>query len=55
MIVTGFRLNAAALAALEKSLPHPGAPVNPIEAGFQLGVQAVLKKLREGFTVAEQE
>ena len=47
------RLNQEVYAALEKQLPQPHIDPNtsPQQAGFLLGVQAVLKKLREGYVV----
>lgn len=38
--------------ALEKQCPGPvpHSDTNPVEAGYLLGIQFVLKKLREGFT-----
>ena len=49
-----YRFNADSLVALEKQFP--GALVNAqttdIQAGYLLGVQAVLSALRNGFTVA---
>jgi hypothetical protein len=47
------RLTAEAYAALEKSLP-PMAVSNDtsaMQAGYQLGIQMVLRKLREGFVI----
>lgn len=50
---TVTRLNAEVYAALEKQLPQPhiDSSTSPQQAGFLLGVQAVLKKLREGYVV----
>lgn len=38
--------------ALEKQCPGPipHSETSPVEAGYLLGIQFVLKKLREGFT-----
>ncbi len=47
-----FRLNQQAYEALEKELPKIGSTANPIEAGFLLGIQLVLTKLRLGYTVS---
>jgi hypothetical protein len=46
------RLRPDVYASLEKQLPRPVVTDNtsPLQAGYQLGVQAVLKLLREGFT-----
>lgn len=47
------RLTPEVYAALEKSLP-PMAVSNdtsPMQAGMQLGIQMVLRKLREGYVV----
>jgi hypothetical protein len=49
-----FRLNQHAYEAFEKLMPKPGSTANPIEAGYLLGIQFALNKLREGFTVSRQ-
>lgn len=47
------RLNSEVYAALEKQLPQPyiDSTTSPQQVGYLLGIQAVLKKLREGFVV----
>lgn len=47
------RLTPAAYQALEKMVPQPyiDNETTPIAAGYKLGVQAVLKALREGYVV----
>ena len=54
-IETVVRLVPAVYASLEKQLPKPVVTDNTsaLQAGYQLGVQAVLKLLREGFTTQE--
>ena len=51
-IVTVVRLRQDVYLSLESKLPKPVVTDNtsPLQAGYQLGVQAVLKLLREGFT-----
>ena len=44
------RLTPEAYKELERALPEPRA-TDGIQAAYNLGVQAVLKKLREGFVV----
>lgn len=48
------RLNAQVYKKLEESLPAPtpGAATTDIQAGFLLGVQHVLKKLRDGYVIS---
>lgn len=48
--VTRLRLDA--YLALEKLLPHPGAPKDAIHAAYMAGVAHVLKLLRDGYVVA---
>jgi hypothetical protein len=50
------RLTTEDYAELEKTIPGYGGPVvlqgtTELQAGFMLGVQAVLAKLREGYVV----
>jgi hypothetical protein len=50
------RLTDEDYAELEKAIPGYGGPVvlqgtTELQAGFMLGVQAVLAKLREGYVV----
>jgi len=47
------RLDPTQYQALEKQLPPPVVTnaTTELMAGYQLGVQAVLKTLREGYTV----
>ena len=54
-IETVVRLSPAIYSSLEKQLPKPVVTDNTsaLQAGYQLGVQAVLKLLREGFTTQE--
>jgi len=49
------RLTPDQYRVLERSLPPPAVTNNTTDlmAGYQLGVQAVLKSLREGFTIGE--
>ena len=39
--------------ALEKQCPAPALSNNPDSAAYNLGIQYVLSKLREGFVVGE--
>lgn len=50
-VVTVVRLDYKVYEQLEKSLPSPVPGIHPEQTGFALGIQAVLKKLREGFVV----
>lgn len=52
-VVEVFRLNQLAYDELEKSLPKIGSTANQIEAGYLLGIQLVLAKLRAGFVVSQ--
>lgn len=47
------RLSVDVYRQLEQSLPTPAVTVQTtdLQAGFALGIQYVLKQLREGFTV----
>ena len=47
------RLQPDVYRLLEESLPAPAVTTTTtdLQAGYALGIQAVLKKLREGFTV----
>jgi hypothetical protein len=47
------RLSPLAYEQLRKSLPDIAVnnETSPMQAGYQLGIQAILKKLREGFVV----
>ncbi len=47
-----IRLSDEAMKDLEASLPPPmvSSSTTPIDAGFRLGIQLVLDKLRKGFT-----
>ncbi|NUX98775.1 hypothetical protein [Paraburkholderia youngii] len=48
-----YRLDAEVLKRLEEQLPKPlvNSTTTELMAGYALGVQAVLQKLREGYTV----
>ena len=48
-----YRFSPESLTLLERQLPKPGvtAETTPLQAGMMLGVQMVLDKLRNGFTV----
>ena len=48
-----YRLNEDQYTALERQFQEPsvGDKTTDIQAGFQLGVQAVLKKLRIGYVI----
>ena len=48
-----FRLSQAAYEELERQLPMPfvGKESTELQAGFMLGVQHVLRTLRNGYTV----
>lgn len=50
------RLEYSTYRVLEKKLTPPVVTdrTTDIQAGYQLGIQAVLKELREGFVVGEQ-
>jgi len=50
---TFVRLDADQYRQLERQLPPPSVTnsTSDLMAGYQLGVQAVLKALREGYTV----
>ncbi len=48
-IVEHHRLSAAMLQQIEKEVPHVVIPKTELEAGFLLGVQFILKKLRDGY------
>jgi hypothetical protein len=52
-VSTVIRFDEAQIAALAKSLPTPVVDndTTPLNAGMKLGVQVVLQKLREGFTI----
>lgn len=52
--VVTMRLSQDAYHQLENSLPKTHSVDNAIEAGFLLGIQHVLAKLRSGFTVSPQ-
>ena len=43
------RLSPEAMRQLEKVVPLPGSPRDGIQAAYNLGIQYVLKVLREGF------
>lgn len=49
-----IRLAPEVYKTLAGQLPKPSCPKDPIEAGFQCGIQYVLEKLRAGFVVEEQ-
>jgi hypothetical protein len=53
--VETIRLTQEQYDALVKKLPSiaVGNDTSPMQAGFQLGVQLVLKHLREGFTLGD--
>jgi hypothetical protein len=50
------RLDIDTLAALEKELPPPVVTnaTSELMAGYQLGVQAVLQKLRAGYAISRR-
>jgi len=50
-----IRLDPAQYRRLEQQLPPPAVTntTSDLMAGYQLGVQAVLKILREGYTIGE--
>lgn len=52
-VKTVARLDAEAYQALVKNFPPPTVTTatTDLQAGFQLGVQAVLEKLRHGFVI----
>jgi len=52
---TIVRLDPTQYRQMEKALPPPSVTnaTTELMAGYQLGVQAVLKTLREGFTIGE--
>lgn len=52
---TLVRLDAVQYRELERRLPPPAVTnsTSDLMAGYQLGVQAVLKLIREGFTIGE--
>jgi hypothetical protein len=52
-VSTVIRFDETQIAALAKSLPTPAVDndTTPLTAGMKLGVQVVLQKLREGFTI----
>ena len=43
------RLTPEAYRELEKKLPNPATPVDGTQAAYNLGIQYVLKVLRDGF------
>lgn len=45
-----YRFTPEVLSKLENKLPQLCVPKSELEAGVALGVQMVLKKLRDGFT-----
>lgn len=47
------RLHQDVYKSLEKQLPKISAPATELEAGYLLGIQLVLGKLREGFVIGE--
>jgi hypothetical protein len=46
-----IRLTPEVYAQLVKQLPGPLCPKTDLEAGFLLGVQTVLQKLRDGYVM----
>lgn len=52
-VITMHRLGLPAMEALEKACPQMAVTndTSAHSAGFQLGIQFVFKKLREGFVV----
>jgi len=52
---TFIRLDPTQYRELERRLPPPAVTnaTTELMAGYQLGVQTVLKTLREGFTIGE--
>lgn len=52
---TTYRLSPETYNALAKQCPSPGVgpATTELQAGFQLGVQYVLQKLREGYVAGE--
>lgn len=53
-IVPIYRFNEEQLRHLENTLPKIGlnGATTPLQAGYLLGIQQVLKVLRDGYTVA---
>jgi len=53
IVETYVRLDPTQYLALERQMPPPAVTnaTTELMAGYQLGVQAVLKALREGYTV----
>lgn len=47
------RMSQQAYQAFAKTLPPPACPDTDLKAGFLLGIQFVLQKLREGFVIGE--
>lgn len=49
------RLSETAYAALEKTVPSPVVDdkTTELQAGFRLGIQFILQKLREGYVVPD--
>lgn len=50
-VVERARLTQTAYAALAKVCPPIARPNTDLEAGYMLGVQFVLQRLREGFVI----
>ena len=48
-VVEHHRLNAAMLAHIERDVPQIAIPKTELEAGFLLGIQYIIKKLRDGY------
>ena len=54
--ITVARLTSEMLADLEKRLPPPivDERTTDLQAGYRLGVQHVIKLLREGYTISRE-
>lgn len=55
--VTVYRLSQEVYKELEKSLPGPrvNGETTPLQAGMMLGVEMVMRKLRDGVVVESTE
>lgn len=46
-----MRLTPEVYAQFAKQLPAPSCPTTDLEAGYMLGIQVALQKLRDGFVM----
>ena len=46
-----IRIDREVYERFEKGLPHPGTPKDGVEAAYLLGMQAVLKQMRERLVI----